>query len=371
MSVYARNENDAMNGAGRLLANAAQAARGADARLNAVMNDLFLADEHRPNDRQRVIMARLLKQVVGDVEADLRADLLAIWGDEIPLQLAAVLGTARVEIAGPILARANLLRDAQFVRLLLDRAEEHRIVSALRRMSSVDPEGTPQGALGFDSADTDGAALEMAVLIAESRRFDRAQDPVLVARDLPADVQHKLLWSVAAALRDYIIGNHGLAAAQVDPVIIRAAMRGLANHDEGEGLDSVTERLARYREARGQGTDQALYNALRAGRFTLFVAMLAVRARIDRQDAFAMASDAHMERLTILLRAIDVERDMAASILSDLAVVNGLSEARLADQIDDFSALRSDEAKEALQPWQLDRGYRDAIAAIDAGLSGR
>jgi uncharacterized protein (DUF2336 family) len=369
MSLYASDGNDGASGARRLLADAASAARGERERLSAVLIDLFLADEHRPTDRQRAIMARLLKQLVREVEADLRADLFATLGDDAPVALTAALGTTRIEIAAPILARAQVLRDPGLVALLLMRAEEHRIVSGLRRMSAVDPDGAPRHATSIDSADPAGAELEMAVLIAESRRFDRAQDPTISGRDLPADIQHRLVWLVAAALREYMIGVHEMDGAVVDAAMTRAVAHSLATHDEGGGLDASAMRLARHREGMGTNTDAALYDALRAGRLALFVAMLAVRAGIDQHDAFAMVSHPGAERLAVLLRAIDVERDVAALILFDLAAVNGLQESRLADQVDDFAALRVDEAAAAVRPWQIDAGYRAAIDDVASGLS--
>ena len=41
----------------------------------------------------------------------------------------------------------------------------------------------------------------MELIIARSRRFDRFQEPDMGQVELPAELQHKLVWLVAASLR--------------------------------------------------------------------------------------------------------------------------------------------------------------------------
>ena len=66
----------------------------------------------------------------------------------------------------------------------------------------------------------------MALVIARSRRFDRFEEPVLAEAELPAELHHRLVWLVAAALRHYLVQQHGLAG--VDAAIEAAAAAVLA-----------------------------------------------------------------------------------------------------------------------------------------------
>ena len=110
----------------------------------------------------------------------------------------------------------------------------------------------------------------MALVIARSRRFDRFQEPVLGHVELPAELQHKLVWLVAAALRHYIVQQHGLGA--VDGVIEEAAGALIAAHDEGAILEAAATRLAQRLAATGR-LDGALLRACSSeGLLPLFIA---------------------------------------------------------------------------------------------------
>src|SRR3546814_6431176 len=62
-------------------------------------------------------------------------------------------------------------------------------------------------------------------------------------------------------------------------------------------------------------TDDFIRASLRQSRISLFVAGLAVRAKIDFATSWAIVSDPGVDSMVVLLRAIDMPRDMAASIL--------------------------------------------------------
>src|SRR5690349_7963232 len=178
MALTARDGGDAApTGPDRLLADAAQVARHADARLTAALNDLFLPDFVRPTDSQRAAMANMLEDLVTEIDRDLRAGLIARLGEAAP----PVLGVARIPIVRPIFDRAGVLRDRELVALLLTRAEEHRIAQAIRRVAQISPEPTP--VVQLPVADD----LEAALQLAENRRSGSYGEPHVSVRDLPAD----------------------------------------------------------------------------------------------------------------------------------------------------------------------------------------
>ena len=204
----------------------------------------------------------------------------------------------------------------------------------------------------------------MALVIAESRRFDRIEEPELVHEDLPAELLERLAWRVAAALRRYLVAKRGLEAAEADGAIAAAVGDLLAGHDEGKALDAAAHRLARRLNAGGGIDDARLRAALDGGRLALFVALISVRAGLDPAAGFELALDPAGARLAVLLRAAGVERATAVSILLDLVA---LDDAALASLVDDFDSLPVAAAIEALRPWRLAAGYRAAIAEIEGG----
>ncbi|WP_414899658.1 DUF2336 domain-containing protein [Sphingomonas flavalba] len=344
----------------RLLGDAARAAESSHARLSGLLTDMFLPDAHRANDRTRAVMARLFDQLVGAVEADLRAILTPHFESEAP-DVAVVLASERVTIALPILHETGLLRDAELVQLLLARTEEHRIVLGLRRIAESGLDPAPALAPPDDVV---AAAADHALRLAENDRIDAAYEPVMAASDLPAALLRRVVWRVAAALRDYLVRVRNVAPEVADRHIAAAGAALLAAHDADATLEAAALRLAaRWREL-GVDDDARLHHALRQGRFVLFAAMLAVRAGIGVELATAMAADRDIARLAVLLRGVGVDRDTAVMALFEMAAIHGLPEQRLIACSDAYDRLDPAVARASLQPPSLDPGYRSAVAAL-------
>ena len=351
MALTARDGSEhALTGPDRLIAEAVQLARHADVRLTAAINDLFLPNFVRPTDSQRASMANMLDRLVTEIDHELRAGLIARLTETAP----PVLGVARIAILRPIFDRAGVLRDRELVALLLMRAEEHRICQAARRVADIDPGPAPQ--LDLDIAPEQEAALQ----IAENRRAGSYGEANLTIRDLPAELLHKLYWWGAAALRDYLDSSTALPAPARDDALAAVVSAKLATHDEGQTLEAAAMRVALSLD----GSDEQLFELFRAGRFSLFVALLAVRARIDFAPAFMMAADPGIAALAVLLRAIDVSTQVAAPILLQMAAINRLSEAKLEERMNDFLDLELTAAQEAVRGWKLEPSFRNAIADI-------
>lgn len=337
-------------GPDRLLAEAAQVARNADARLSAVLSDLFLPDFVRPTDAQRAAMADMLASLVEEVETDLRAAISERLGDEAP----PVLAVQRIPIIRPIFDRAGVLRDRDLVALLLTRAEEHRICRTLLRVADVQPGPAINAATGI------AAELEHALLSAERRRYGPLGEPSLTTADLPAELLHRLYWWAAASLRDYLERSSSLDAGLRDEALASAVQEKLAQHDEGRSLEGAAMRAA----LAGDRSDQRLVDMFRNGRFSYFVAILAVRARLDFAPAFLMAADPSISALAVLLRAVEASTQAAAPILLQMAAVNQISDMKLEERVGDFLDLDLKATQDALRPWQLDRAFRHGIADI-------
>jgi uncharacterized protein (DUF2336 family) len=349
-------------GAGRLLADAARGAQGGRKRL-AVLVDLFLPESMRLTDYQRVTVKRFIIRLVGSVEHDLRERLITTHNARFTPEIIAALGSARVPIALPLLQRARALHDVELVSLLLARVEEQRLSEVLRRNGG---DTRVVETLLADPDETVSAAA-MAMLIAESRRHFLFEEPVLARTDLPADMQYRLVWWVAAALREYLTRQHGADHGLADAALMDAAAASLSGHDEGETLESAAMQLAYALAERGRLDDDLLQTACEEGRLSLFVAALAVRGGLDFEAARGMALPPFGERLIVLLRALDVRRESAGAV----ALALSIDDAELTEQMTAYDSLTRARAIELIQPWQVDSGYRTAIAALSAGLAER
>lgn len=352
-----------------LLYEVARAAHGGNEHFSAALIDLFRPRGNRLSEFECVLMRQLLDQLVAAVEDDLRVRLLAALEAADSEGFCASIGAEHVAIARPILDRAGLLHDPDLVAALLRRSDEYVIVKRLRADAVV----TENGVLGGLLESEDKALVEaaMRLLIAESRRNDRFDAPLLAPGDLPAAVHRRLVWSIAAALRDYGIREHGLDAHDLDRAMVEAGEAVLAEQTRGDTLESVAMTMA---EALADAGDSVLVESLSGARLALYVALLAKRADIGFEAALDIACDPQLGRHAALLRSIDVGRDAAAHLLLTLEWATredqGAGEPLAAQWIEIYDALPCEAAREAVLQWRCDNGYYSALSALTNAIGG-
>lgn len=353
MSDRGLKQSEPMGDAARLLLASARE------RNSVAATDLLLPEQSRLTEWQRLTASALLLRLVRSLEDDLRARLAGRFADNEALQ--AALGSTRIEIALPVLERAQALRDPELGTLLVRRVEEHRFWK--------EHGGTDALLSELVRDEDDGIAAEaMTLLIARSRRFDRFQEPVMGHTDLPAELQHRLVWLTAAAFRQYIVQQHRIPSGSADAAISAAAAEIVAEHDEGIGLEATAMRLARQLHQKGRLEGTNLSQMLEDGQLPLFVAGLAVRCGLGYASAWEILSDPHGRGSALMLRCARVPRDSAAWILLLLnsrgRLFSGAEGDVAAAQLDLFDGTDEAEAIEVLQLWRVDPGYRAAITRL-------
>ena len=266
-------------------------------RFAVAATDLLLPDQARLSEWQRLTAAGLLARLVRSVEDELRARLAVGFAGHEALH--AALSSARVPIALPILERAQVLRDAELTTLLVRRVEEHRFWKARA------PGRGGEYLFELVRDEDEGVAGEaMELVIARSRRFDRFEEPAMARVELPADLQHRLVWMVAAALRQYIVQQHDVGA--VDGAVEEAAGAVVAGYDEGKTLEAVAMRLARRLHRAGRLDGAALARTAGDGMLPLFIAGLSVLCALDPAAAWEVLADPRGRGPALLLRAAGV-----------------------------------------------------------------
>jgi len=328
-------------------------------RFAVAATDLLLPERARLTEWQRLTASTLLARLIRSIEDALRAPLAEHFAEHEALS--AALSSAHVPIVLPILERAQALGDADLSIVLVRRVEEHRFWKAHGQAGGED--------LLFElvrDPDADLAAEAMELVIARSRRFDRFQEPVLGHVDLPAELQHKLVWLAAAALRHYLVQQHGLRA--VDGPVERAASDFIAHYDEGAGLEAAAARLARRLQAAGRLDGALLTRMLGEGALPMFIAGLGVLAGLDHAGAWEVLSDPRGRGPALLLRAAGLARDDAAAILLLLntrgRLFSGAEGDAAAAQLDLYDSVDEAAAAEVLRLWQADPAYRASVARI-------
>jgi uncharacterized protein (DUF2336 family) len=329
-------------------------------RFAAAATDLLLPDRARLTEWQRLTAAALLTRLVRGLEDEMRARLAMLFEGHEALH--AALSSAHVPIALPILERALVLRDSELSNVLVRRVEEHRYWKAHAPAAS----GDETLFILVRDADEEIAAGAMELIIARSRRFDRFQEPAMGQVELPAELQHKLVWMIAAALRHYIVQHHRVAA--VDAAIEETASALIAGYDEGATLETRAVRLARRLHAAGRMDGDLLARSLSEGMLPFFIAGVAALCALDYAAAWEVLADPRGRGPALLLRAGGLGRDAAAAILLLLNsrghLVSGAEGDATAEQLELFDTVDEAAAREVLRLWQAHPAYRASVARI-------
>jgi hypothetical protein len=339
-----------------LLAAAADRTRQARAELAAAGHDLFLAPGHRLTDQQRALTADVLVKLVAAIETELRQAVAA----QVPGLGADPTTFARLEAAG-------LLRAPDLLQAALHRVEEHRL-ALLAAETAFDAAGDTRllDALARN-ADAELARRAVAYVVGEARRRDRFREPLLQVDDLPAPLAYRLHWQVAAALRQQILADHVIEPAALDAALEDAVRQAMADHHEAQGAQARAVRLAiRLREL-GELDDDFLVRSLAQGHLALFAGGLATRAAVAPTVIWEIIADRGRSSLLALLRAIEASSTSAAAIVELLDAGQPLARPPTAQRalVAAYASIDRADALRLLRHWQLDPGFREAIADVD------
>ncbi len=355
--------------ADRLLANAARASDTARARVSGAMNDLFRSPESRLTDREHATMHRMLTTLMVTLEQQLRGHMVEGGLLDGKGQIMDELADPDRMLAWPRLARSRVMRDPDLIRLLLRRVHEHHLSLALR---AAYPVRSPSDRRRMDelSRHPDPAVRveAMAFLQIESRRWDEFGEPLLDPAELPVALQHRVFWWVAAALRDHMCSLASEERATADRALVLAASALLEVADDSARSDSIALRLARELMAIEELDDATIVGLFREGQIALVTASLASRARMEMETVWEMLADRDASRLTLLLRAIGMERRAGVGLLVDLFTARAGSstaqDGRIEQTAAAFDALTIEEALAAIKPWRPAHHFRGAIARL-------
>jgi len=349
-----------------LLARAARHARDVAARLDHQSIALRLPDDARLSDRQRALILHILTGLIDHFEVAIAHRLLT--RAELAERPASDLVDAAGRLAG--LATADpqpslqLLSDIALLKVLKRRAEEHRMTMKVAERAEIVPAGDVVGRL-VRSPDPDLSRLTMEMLIADSRRRDRFQEPLLALSELPAGAYRRLVWWTAAMLRDHLLAEADLTAATVDIAIDEAVADVLQAPLSDPDPMARAVKVARKLDELGALGDALLLDCLRSSRLSLLVAALSVRARVDPALVWSLLVEPGIEAMAILLRGIAMDRRHALMLLAE---IDGLREGdigqnapHLALIAELYDSLPMEAADRRLAHWRLNPDFRDAL----------
>src|SRR5437764_5770090 len=207
-------------------------------RLSTVRRDFFLDPAKRLTEQERALMTAMLRCLVGDVAAAVRAALPSgrtaanDEGDAALIQ----------QLTG-----AGLLDEPELMALLLRRADEERIAMSARARSGRREARVLQGLVSHDYGAF--AAAAMALIVARGRRRDRFGQCLIAFDDLPDGSAEHLVHAVAGGMRRELASSRGIPAADLELAAACDAL--LDSHDPERSVESLTAALVHFLDEGG------------------------------------------------------------------------------------------------------------------------
>lgn len=342
------------------------------------ITDMFLTDEGRLNEHERALMSDILSKLIGEVEASLRIQLSEVIArSEVQLpEVVKLLANDDIEIARPLLQSSKLLKDPDLVEIIRMRTDEHRLVIAIRDEVGED---VTDALVEYGSHDVIEALLKnsdanlsqraMEYLVAESRRVDRFQEPLLNRDELPSELAYRMYWWVSAALRKRIITEYKVDPVQVDDMMRQATQQALVDQSEGDGAVVRAQKLVRRMSENGELTHRFLLQSLRQQRIPVFIAGIGHLANVDYKTAWHVVNDRSGDSVAVLAKAIGVDRNDFSSLYLLLTRardgVETASPGVLKQILDLFDAVTLETAQGAVQFWQQEKVYQIAMDELE------
>ncbi len=362
MSIDPSHVNDGTAyGASQLLARGAADDVCADRRVMAAIDDFFVAETARLDDRVRGGLAEAIARLTSAIEGELRqyAARLLIGRGEPELAERLVNDPLMVQAA---LRQAGLLQDGELMRELLARVRQEVLGEALFPAAPDDPDRPSLVARLVGSPDGVVATAATGLLAADARRRAAIDTGGAPRSDLPAELHHRLVWWTAAALRSLVLSP---PSAALDRALTEAALRSLAAHDEGDRLEAAAVRLAAAIGAQPHELPDLLVESLGDRRVALFVALLAQALDFSYDVTRDIVLDPIADRLWLALRAAALDRAAIAAIGLALCEADPCRDVEaFADQIDAIMAVSPDDARQALSTLSLHPDFRQALMAL-------
>lgn len=305
-------------------------------RLTTVRRDFFLDPGERLTEQERALMTSMVHDLVAALAVAIRAAVGIRSDPPVPARIADALG------------RVGLLDRTGFVRLMLRRADEQRIVTAFAGHAG--PRRLPLLPKLVSDSDAAVAAAAMALVVARGRRRDGFGQPRVDLSDLDRRDAIALAHAVAAVLSPDI---------EADGHFATAATKVIDGIDVDDSLDRAVETLVEALDRAGRADEALVETASGEGEVALVAMLIARRAGIGQPAVWDHLVDAGEGGLALIARMAGFGRRAAARLIADLGSTIGRGSVE--DEIARYDALGGEEVAAALKHWQLPPDYRAAV----------
>jgi len=347
--------------------------------LVSAVSDVYFGADRMMTDHEQALMSDILHRLVNDIEMTVRKSLAERLADQpnAPHDLIITLANDEIPVAGPILARSDVLLDSDLIEIIRHRTSEHRLAITMRRALNeevcdalVQPGEANVITKLLENSNARISSATMAYLVEESQRVNEYQEPIIKRADLPQELAMRMYWWVSAALRKHILDNFEIDRSQLD-ASIEATVKSIAGaRDPNDGFISqqaieLSERLARIKAI----TPQFIIQVLRNGEIPLFHALLVKFTGLRAPLLCKILYEPGGESLAVISRACGIEKaDFASLFLLSRRLRPGdmvIDAGELAEALRLFERLDHETAERIMDRWRRDPQFVDAMNRID------
>jgi len=350
------------------------------------MSGLFLTEEDRLNEQERAHISDIMTKLLVDVELSVRKTLAEKLSasNQAPSELITLLANDDINVARPVLIRSRVLMEQSLLDIIELRSKEHLL--AITEREDISPiisdllieygdDDVIEQLIHNKDADISKEAL--ALLVEESKRVDRFQEPLLARHDLPTDLAHKMFWWVSAALRRQILSSFEIDANFLDQQIASSAQKHIEDPSVAEFGESHADRLAAHLAAKNELNEKTLIQSLKSRQIRLFLAGISIKTGLNTTTLSRFIHDKNAEAMAVTCKSLGFDRNSFSAVFlltrrGGVVSSSGKAAIKPADievVMKFYDKLTQENAKAVVEHWKLDSGYLDAIDEIDEQIN--
>lgn len=342
--------------------------------LVSTITDLYDGGPVRLTGQDRAIMVEIIGQLLHDVETAVRQNLAECFAaqPDAPHDLVLALANDEFEVAKPVLAKSEVLKDAELIDIIKHRTMEHQVAVALRphvseRVSDALVE-TGREQVITSLLSNRGAKISeqtMDHLVEQSRETAAYQEPLVERHDLSLDLAKKLYAGVSAALREHIVQNFEIDPETLDDSLNAVVGQVLAK----ESRAAESKAVSWVSDGQTNPADKdVLVQLLRQGDVATFLKEFSSLSRLGANLARRVLFEPGGEALAIVCKGIDLDKHAFVSIfmrfrqgrLGDKQVDRD----ELSRAVSFYDQAKPETAKRLLERWRKDPAQLAALKSL-------
>jgi uncharacterized protein (DUF2336 family) len=285
------------------------------------VSTLFQHQKDAFADSERDLAADILRRVSKDVEMSIRIALAERLADDAgaPHGLINVLCDDRIEVAGPILARSQVLTDIDLVRIIESGSEGHQISVAARpaigetvtsTLARHACEAAVLALLRNGSARIARATFDQ--LSERARNTPALQKPLIERPDLPGELARQLYRWVSDALKAALVARHPEATRTLVSAIDETTSRGAEAPAGSVNARKLVDKL----HASGQLRASFLIRVLNQGEMEMFEYAFAALLNMEPETMRKALYGDNALTVALACRAAGIDRSVFQTVFN-------------------------------------------------------